>query len=163
RAGARGFGAVVDGGVVELGKRLKHLDLKSVIAAGALAEAEKAAKGAKPDVALADVTLELPVPNADKIFCVGRNYAADHQEQEMAQRPKSPSIFGRWLSSFAAHGEAIVKPKASDQLDSEGELAVIIGTRGRHVSPERAFDHIAGYTCLNEGSVRDWQGYGTQS
>ena len=163
RGNDRGFGAVVDGGVVELGKRLKHPDLKSVIAAGALAEAEHAAKSAKPDMALGDVTFDLPVPNAEKIFCVGRNYPEYHEVQEMAQRPKYPSIFPRWASSFAAHGEAILKPKASEQLDFEGELAVVIGKRGRHVAPGSAFDHIVGYTCLNEGSVRDWQGYGTQN
>jgi 2-keto-4-pentenoate hydratase/2-oxohepta-3-ene-1,7-dioic acid hydratase in catechol pathway len=163
RGGERGWGGVVDGGVVELAKRTKHPDLKSAIAAGALAECEKAAKGAKPDFATADAAFDLPVPNAEKIFCVGRNYPEYHEVAEMSQRPKYPSIFPRWASSFAAHGEAILKPKASDQLDFEGELAVVIGTRGRHVPPERAFEHIVGYTCLNEGSVRDWQGYGTQN
>jgi 2-keto-4-pentenoate hydratase/2-oxohepta-3-ene-1,7-dioic acid hydratase in catechol pathway len=163
RGSERGWGAVIDGGVVEMAKRTKHADLKSAIAAGALAECEKAAKGAKADLALADVTFELPVPNAEKIFCVGRNYPEYHEVAEMNARPKYPSIFPRWASSFAAHGEAILKPKASDQLDFEGELAVVIGTRGRHLPAERAFDHIVGYTCLNEGSVRDWQGYGTQN
>ena len=160
-----GFGAVKDGAIADLGRRLggKYADVKALIAADALKEAEAALKTAGADVALDEVEYDLPVPNPDKIFCVGRNYREYHEVQEMAQGPRYPSIFPRWISSFVAHGAQILKPKASDQLDFEGELAVVIGRRGRHVAPERAYDHIAGYTCLNEGSVRDWQGYGTQN
>src|SRR5690606_31301423 len=74
-----------------------------------------------------------------------------------------PSIFARYTSSFAAHGEPLEKPRVSDQLDYEGELAVIIGRRGRHIPRDKAFDHVAGYTILEEGTVRDWMGRGTQN
>jgi 2-keto-4-pentenoate hydratase/2-oxohepta-3-ene-1,7-dioic acid hydratase in catechol pathway len=77
--------------------------------------------------------------------------------------PKYPSIFGRFLTSFAPHGEAIHKPKVSDQLDYEGELVVIIGKRARHISSEDALSCVAGYTVMNEGTVRDWAKMGTQN
>jgi 2-keto-4-pentenoate hydratase/2-oxohepta-3-ene-1,7-dioic acid hydratase in catechol pathway len=74
-----------------------------------------------------------------------------------------PSIFARFPSSFAAHGEAILKPRVSDTLDFEGELVAIIGKGGRHIPEDNAFDHVVGYTIMNEGSVREWQSYGTQN
>jgi 2-keto-4-pentenoate hydratase/2-oxohepta-3-ene-1,7-dioic acid hydratase in catechol pathway len=159
------FGAVVDGGVAELKARLggRYADLGAVLAAGALAEAEKAARGAAADVSLDDIDYLLPVPNPPKIFCVGRNYRAYHEVQEEGSTPEYPSIFGRFTSSFTAHGEALLKPRESDQLDYEGELGVIIGTPGRHVPEADALDYIGGYTCMNEGTVRDWSKRGTQN
>src|SRR5262249_7223674 len=68
-----------------------------------------------------------------------------------------PVIFTRYADSHVAHGEAIVKPASSDFLDYEGELAVIIGKPGRHIKQSEALSYIAGYTCYNDGSVRDWQ------
>ena len=106
----------------------------------------------------------MPITSPDKILCVGRNYRAYHEVKEMdGGGPKWPSIFARFASSFVAHGEAILKPREGEQLDYEGELAVIIGKRGRHIAPEDALSYIAGYSCLNEGSVRDWAGRGTQN
>ena len=98
------FGAVVDGGVAELKARLggRYADLGAVLAADALAAAEKAAQGAAADVSLDDIDYLLPVPNPPKIFCVGRNYRAYHEVQEDGKAPEYPSIFGRFTSSFTA-------------------------------------------------------------
>ena len=119
--------------------------------------------GAAPDDALDDVVLALPITEPQKILCAGRNYRAYHEVVEQQQMPDYPSIFGRFASSFSAHRQAILKPKAGDQLDYEGELVVVIGKAGRHISEERAFDYVAGYTCMNEGTVRDWMNKGTQN
>ena len=166
RGGKDGYGAVVGEGVVDLGTRLggRHGDLKAVLAAAALGELRPLAEREEPDFALTEITYRLPITSPDKILCVGRNYRAYHEVQEMdGDGPKWPSIFARFTSSFVAHGEAILKPTDGEQLDYEGELAVIIGKRGRHIAPADALSHIAGYCCLNEGSLRDWAGRGTQN
>ena len=166
RGGKDGYGAVVGEGVVDLGTRLggRHGDLKAVLAAAALGELRPLAEREEPDFALTEITYRLPITSPDKILCVGRNYRAYHEVREMdGDGPKWPSIFARFASSFVAHGEPILKPREGEQLDYEGELAVIIGKRGRHIAPEDALSHIAGYSCLNEGSVRDWAGRGTQN
>jgi 2-keto-4-pentenoate hydratase/2-oxohepta-3-ene-1,7-dioic acid hydratase in catechol pathway len=155
---------VVGDGIVDLGGRVggKYPTLKDAIAGGALDELKKAVEGGMPDFKLGEVELQLPITAPDKIFCIGRNYPAYHEIQQTA-RPKWPSVFPRYLSSFAAGNEAIVKPKVSDQLDWEGELAVVMGRRGRHIAEADWRDYVAGYTILNEGSVRDWQSKGTQN
>ena len=163
--GRESFGAVVNGGVVDLAARLdgRYGDLGAVLAAGALAEAQAAADGRAAEVALDDVEFRLPVPAPPKIFCVGRNYRAYHEVQEDGNTPEYPSIFGRFTNSFVPHGVPLVVPRAGEQLDYEGELAVIIGRRGRHIAPQDALSHIGGYTCMNEGTVRDWSKRGTQN
>lgn len=165
--GKDGFGAVVDGGIVNLSGTMLYEtlyeDSTAVLAAGAVGELAKALSGAKPDLGFDDVTFLLPVPKPGKILCVGRNYRAYHEVMEEGKAPRWPSIFGRFASSFVAHGEPIVKPKESDQLDYEGELAVVIGRRGRHIAEAEALSYVGGYTIMNEGSVRDWQNRGTQN
>ena len=159
------YGAVVGDGVVDLTARLgkKYPTLRDLIGAGAVGEAEAALKGASADKALKGLKYALPIPDARQIMCAGRNYRAYHEVIEDGSAPKYPSIFGRFLSSFAAHGEDLHKPKVSDQLDYEGELVAIIGKRARHVSPENALSYVAGYTVMNEGTVRDWAKMGTQN
>jgi len=159
------YGAVVGDGVVDLTARLgkKYATLRDLIAAGALGEAETALKGASADKPLTGLKYALPIPDARQIMCAGRNYRAYHEVIEDGSAPKYPSIFGRFLSSFAAHGDDIHKPKVSDQLDYEGELVAVIGKRTRHVSPENALSYVAGYTVMNEGTVRDWAKMGTQN
>lgn len=163
--GGDGFGAVVDGGVVELKARLggRYGDLGEVLAAGALGEAEKAAEGAAADLSLDGLDYLLPIPNPPKIFCVGRNYRAYHEVLEEGNTPKWPSIFGRFTNSFVAHGAPLLAPREGEQLDYEGELGVIIAKPGRHIAPADALSYIAGYTCMNEGTVRDWSKRGTQN
>lgn len=155
------YGAVVDGGVIDLAKRLKYPDLHSVIAAGALAEAAAAAKGAKPDATLDQISFLPVLPNPGKIICVGLNYKA-HREETGRKETDNPALFVRFADSQTAHLQPLVKPKASDMLDYEGELAVIIGKSGRHVPEDKALGIIAGYSCYNDGSVRDWQNHTIQ-
>ena len=165
--GRDAFGAVVGEGVINLSGTLvfetMFANLGEALAADALDELRKAIAGQKPDVGLSDITFGLPIPRPSKILCVGRNYRAYHEVQETGKAPQWPSIFGRFVNSFVAHDEPIAKPKESDQLDYEGELAVVIGRRCRHVGEKDALSCVAGYTILNEGSVRDWQGRGTQN
>jgi 2-keto-4-pentenoate hydratase/2-oxohepta-3-ene-1,7-dioic acid hydratase in catechol pathway len=155
------YGVVVDGGVVDLGKRLKHADLRSLIAAGALAEAAAAAKGAKPDAKLTEITFLPVLPNPGKIICVGLNYKT-HREETGRAETENPALFVRFADSQTAHLQPLVKPKASDKLDYEGELAVVIGKAGRHVPAAKALAIVAGYACYNDGSVRDWQNHTIQ-
>jgi 2-keto-4-pentenoate hydratase/2-oxohepta-3-ene-1,7-dioic acid hydratase in catechol pathway len=105
----------------------------------------------------------LPVAQPGKIICLGLNYL-DHVK-EGPQRdniPKFPSIFFRVLTSMVPHGQPIVRPKESTQLDYEAELVAIIGKRAKHLSMSNAVDCIAGYSCANEGSVREFQRHTTQ-
>lgn len=160
--GREAFGVVADGGIVDMSVRLDHRDLKSAVAGLSVGEMERLAAGTAPDVPLGEIEYMFPITTPGKIFCVGRNYRAYHEVREGAD-PEWPSVFPRFASSFAAHEEAILLPKASEQLDYEGEIAVIIGKAGRHIPEERALDYVAGYTIVNEGSVRDWQSKGTQN
>lgn len=159
------YGAVAGEGVVDLRARLgrRYRSLRELIEADGYAEAAAAIKGVSPDRALAGLKFALPIPDARQIMCAGRNYRAYHEVIEDGAAPKYPSIFGRFLSSFAAHGEDIWKPKVSNQLDYEGELVAIIGKPARHISPENVLAHVAGYTVMNEGTVRDWAKMGTQN
>ncbi len=97
-----------------------------------------------------------PIARPGKIVCVGLNYA-DHTRESPYEQPKYPTFFPRFSSSLVGHGDAIVRPRVSEQLDYEGELVVIIGTGGRHIAREQALEHVAGYSIFNEGSVRDFQ------
>ena len=165
--GRDGFGAVADGGVIDLSgiflMETRYTDLRELLAANAVNVARETAAGAKPDFGLTDITYRLPIPRPTKILCIGRNYRAYHEVIEDGKAPKWPSVFGRVIESFVPHGEPILKPRESDQLDYEGELAVVIGRQGRHISEADALSYVGGYTCLNEGSIRDWQDRGTQN
>jgi len=155
------YGAVVDGGVIDLGTRLKYPDLRALLAAGALGEAAAAVKGAKADAKIVDIDFLPVLPNPGKIICVGLNYKT-HREETGRSETENPALFVRFADSQTAHLQPLVKPKASDKLDYEGELAVIIGKPGRHVPAEKALDIVAGYSCYNDGSVRDWQNHTMQ-
>lgn len=160
--GRESYGVVKDGGIVDMGARLDQPTLKHAIAGLDVGEMEKLAAGADPDVGLGEVEHMFPITAPEKIFCIGRNYRAYHEVLEDGG-PKWPSIFPRFTSGFSAHGEAILRPKVSEQLDYEGEIGVIIGKSGRHIPEDKALDYVAGYTIVNEGSVRDWQSKGTQN
>lgn len=113
-------------------------------------------------LALADAALLAPITNPDKILCVGLNYHLHAQEANLPI-PAKPSVFVRFPSSFAAPGQAVRRPQESQQLDYEAELAVVIGRRARRVSEAAALDYVAGYACMAENSVRDWQKHATQA
>ena len=99
----------------------------------------------------------LPViPNPGKILCVGLNYEM-HRKETGRSEVEHPTIFARFANSQTAHLRPIRRPRVSTNLDFEGELAIVIGKRGRYIAPADALNHVAGYACYNDGSVRDWQ------
>ena len=156
------WGAVDGAGAIDLGARLgRYPDLLSLLRAGALAEAEEAARGTPADYALEDIAFLPPVPNPEKTVCIGVNYAnRDDEYVDRSARAKYPNVFMRTPGSLTGHGRPILRPPESEQFDYEAEIAIVIGKPGRRIPQERAEDHIAGLTCLNEGSVRDWMRHG---
>jgi 2-keto-4-pentenoate hydratase/2-oxohepta-3-ene-1,7-dioic acid hydratase in catechol pathway len=157
--GAERYGAVVGDSVVDLTARhaKDYPTLREVIAAGAMPRLAEAAAGAKADFALSDVVLRPPVPAPEKIICIGVNYPDRNEEYKDGQAaPKYPSMFMRAPRSFTGHNSPLVRPTASQQLDYEGELTLVIGKAGRHISEADALDHIAAVTLCNEGTLRDW-------
>jgi 2-keto-4-pentenoate hydratase/2-oxohepta-3-ene-1,7-dioic acid hydratase in catechol pathway len=131
-------------------------DLKTLIAKNLFAAAAQAAQSHKPTLKLAQLTLLPVIPNPGQIFCIGLNYG-DHVRETGRQVTETPTIFLRLPDSQVAHGQDIVRPAESHRLDYEAEIAVIIGKGGRRIKEEDAWSHIAGYSCYNDGSVRDWQ------
>ena len=157
-AGQAGFGAVVDGGIVDLQRALggRYAGLRQLIAADALAEAAAALQGRKPELALDAVRLLPVIPDPDKIVCVGLNYG-EHVRETGRTITESPALFLRVPDSQVGHGQPILRPRESQRLDYEGEIAVVIGRGGRRIAEADAWSHICGYSCYNDGSVRDWQ------
>ena len=131
-------------------------DLKALIAAGLLAEAAAAAGQASATLALSELQLLPVIPNPGKIVCVGLNYG-EHVRETGREITEQPTLFLRVAESQLAHGEDIVLPPESTRLDYEGEIAVVIGRGGRRIAEADAWEHIAGYACYNDGSIRDWQ------
>ena len=158
--GASHWGCVIGNGVVDLGRRLPAFASVSALLEGgdaALAQARHAAEGAAPDHALADVRFELPIVRPRRVFCIGVNYAHRNAEyKDGSDLPKYPSIFMRVAESFVGHAEPLQQPLESTQLDYEGEIAIVIGRRARRVKGDEALACIAGLTCMNEGTIRDW-------
>ncbi|MBB3641407.1 fumarylacetoacetate hydrolase family protein [Variovorax atrisoli] len=158
--GSSRWGCVVGDGVIDLGRRLPAFASVSALLAGgeaALAQARAAVEGAMADHALADVRFELPIARPRRVFCIGVNYAHRNAEyKDGSDLPKYPSIFMRVAESFAGHGEPLLQPLESTQLDYEGEIAIVIGRRARRVNGDEALACIAGVTCMNEGTIRDW-------
>jgi 2-keto-4-pentenoate hydratase/2-oxohepta-3-ene-1,7-dioic acid hydratase in catechol pathway len=155
--GRAGFGIVRDDQVVDISAVApsQATDLRDVIALGLLEElAQKRAHA--PVVAAARVTWLPVIPNPEKILCIGLNYETHRVEAGRAQ-VAHPTVFLRLPSSQVGHGANLIRPRVSQQLDFEGELAVIIGRSGRYIDESDAFAHVAGYSCYNEGTIRDWQ------
>jgi 2-keto-4-pentenoate hydratase/2-oxohepta-3-ene-1,7-dioic acid hydratase in catechol pathway len=157
------YGIVKDQGVVDVGSRLgeRFPDLRSVIAAGQIDQMENLAAQASVDFPLAGVRLLKPLPNPEKILCIGINYpdrAAEYKDN--AERPKYPSIFVRFPASLVGHEEPIVRPPESKQLDYEGEVALVIGRHARRIAEGEALSCVAGYTICNDGTIRDWLRHG---
>ena len=108
-------------------------------------------------LALGDVTLTAPLPAPGKIICVGVNFPDRNAEYKDGQTaPANPSLFIRFPGSFVGHGDDLRRPPESEQLDYEGEIAIVIGMPGRRIKADRAWDHIAAVTLCNEGTIRDW-------
>lgn len=156
--GKNSFGAVVGDRVVDLGEAYgaRAPDLKALIAADLVADAAAKVAAAKATLPLSEVKLQPVIPNPGKIFCIGLNYG-EHIRETGKEVTEKPVIFLRVADSQLAHGEDIVRPRVSERLDYEGEIAIVIGKGGRHISEADSWSHIAGYSCYNDGSVRDWQ------
>jgi 2-keto-4-pentenoate hydratase/2-oxohepta-3-ene-1,7-dioic acid hydratase in catechol pathway len=153
------YGVVADDGIVDLTRRIgrKFPDLRSLIAGNGLAQAQKIAKAAKKaDFKLNKIVFLPVIPNPGKIVCVGLNYE-EHRVETGRDKTENPALFIRVAESQVAHNQPIIMPTESTNLDFEGEIAVIIGKRGRRISEDDSWKHIAGYACYNDGSVRDWQ------
>jgi 2-keto-4-pentenoate hydratase/2-oxohepta-3-ene-1,7-dioic acid hydratase in catechol pathway len=156
------FGAVSGDGIVTLNDRVGHASLRSALAAGAIDAMREAAADIRPDRRLADVKFLPAIPNPEKILCAGINYRA-HAAETGRELPKQPSMFIRFTDTLIGHDGDMIRPRVSDNFDFEGELAVVIGRPGRHIASERALDHVAGYTCFVDGSVRDYQKFSVTS
>ncbi|MCA1456577.1 fumarylacetoacetate hydrolase family protein [Bradyrhizobium sp. BRP22] len=157
--GATRYGAVTDNGIVDLSARFakEFPTLREAIAAGALMRLVDDAARRAPDHALDAVTWLPPTPAPEKIICIGVNYPDRNAEyKDGSDAPKYPSMFMRTPRSFVGHDTPLVRPRASTQLDYEGELALVIGKAGRHIPESAALDHIAAIALCNEGTIRDW-------
>ena len=165
-AGRETWGVVVGDGVADMATRTGHASLADFIASPDFERRDALVAGLSADATLADVTFLPVIPRPEKIVCAVRNYMDHHQEVLAAgiQRELSeqPPIFLRVWRSQTPHNGPIVRPRVSESLDWEGELAVIIGEGGRDISEADAWKHVAGYSCYNDASIREWQFHAKQ-
>ena len=156
--GRQSFGLVTGNGVVDAGRRLGRdtPGLRDALSAGAL-DRLRAFESERADYSLEDIQFLPVIPDpAAKVLCVGVNYMP-HIKEMGRERPEHPVLFVRFADSLVGHRQPIIRPRASERFDYEGELALVIGKRARHVQREQAYDYVAGYSCFNDGSIRDYQ------
>ncbi len=160
--GQRCYGVVSDRGIQPVSDQFisKYPDLKSAIAAEVLEDAATTAGSAR-QWAHDAVEFEPVIPNPGRILCVGVNYMT-HIREMGREPPDKPVLFVRFPDSVVGHRQSLVKPSASGKYDYEGELAVIMGRPGRHISRGEAMHHVAGFACFNDGTVRDFQRHTSQ-
>jgi len=159
RQGERtGFGIVEGDSVLDVSAQFPDQTLRAL-----LPEPERIRQAGRQArlVPIAAIEWLPPVPDPPRIYCVGRNFKRAMARAGLEQ-PSHPILFARFASSQVGHGQAIVRPTASEQLDYEGEVCVVVGREGRHIAESEALDHVAGYTCYNDGSVRDYQRHTSQ-
>jgi 2-keto-4-pentenoate hydratase/2-oxohepta-3-ene-1,7-dioic acid hydratase in catechol pathway len=159
--GAAHYGVVDGNNVVDLTRRLKYPDLKALIAADARAETMRALKGARADFTLEQIAFDPTIPNPDKIVCVGLNYR-EHLNETGMTKHAYPSIFTRWADTQVGHLQPLVRPRNSGDFDYEAELVAIIGKGGYRIAAADALTHVAGYSCYNDASLRDYQRHSSQ-
>lgn len=159
--GRRTYGVVCGDSLIEASDSFgaQFADLRAVLAADALEDL--AAEPGGPEHDASSIEYLPTIPNPDKVICVGVNYRP-HLEEMGHTPPDHPVIFVRFAGSQAGHGQPIVRSRATERYDFEGELGVVIGRSARHVSRDAAFEYIAGYTCFMDGTARDWQKHTTQ-
>jgi 2-keto-4-pentenoate hydratase/2-oxohepta-3-ene-1,7-dioic acid hydratase in catechol pathway len=160
--GAADYGVVSGDGVVSMRKRLGYPTLREALTPEGLDALRKAAAGAKPDHKLSDIRFLPAVPNPEKVLCAGINYRA-HAAESGRELPQQPSMFARLTDTLLGHEGEMVRPKISTSFDFEGELTIVIGRPGRYIKTENALDHVAGYTIMVDGSVRDFQKWSVTS
>src|SRR5690242_10500267 len=156
-SGIAKYGFVTDRGIVDLSAHFDYPTLREAIEAGALMKLAEEGARQPPDHGLADISWLTPIPAPEKIICIGVNYPDRNAEyKDGSDAPKYPSMFMRTPRSFVGHDTPIVRPRASPQLDYEGEVVLVIGKAGRHIPEKGALDHIGAVTLCNEGTIRDW-------
>ena len=162
-SGKPSYGALRDDGIVDIGARLgsRYPDLKAVLAADALPELSSLVASVTADFAAESLDFLPVIVNPAKILCVGLNYES-HQQETGRDRSGYPVIFTRFADTQVGHRQPLGVPRVSTRLDYEGELAVVIGRGGRAIDQASAMQHVAGYSCYNDASVRDWQGHTSQ-
>jgi 2-keto-4-pentenoate hydratase/2-oxohepta-3-ene-1,7-dioic acid hydratase in catechol pathway len=162
--GKDSFGVVRDDGVITMNHRFggRADSLRDALAADMLPQIQEAAGNASVDHKLSEIKFRPVIPNPDKIACAGINYRS-HAGETGREIPKQPSMFLRLVNTLVGHEGEMIRPNVSQNFDFEGELAVVIGRGGRHIAKERALDHVAGYTCFVDGSVRDYQKFSVTS
>ena len=165
--GRESWGAVVGDSVADLGRALpQYPTLADFVGSADFARRDALVAAEKPGPKLAAISFLPVIPRPEKIVCAVRNYL-DHHNEAVAFGMKReitefPPIFLRVWRSQVAHNAPVIRPKVSDNLDWEGELAVVIGQGGRHIPEAKAFEHVAGYSIYNDVSVRDWQRHAQQ-
>jgi 2-keto-4-pentenoate hydratase/2-oxohepta-3-ene-1,7-dioic acid hydratase in catechol pathway len=156
------YGAILEDRVVDLAERMpEYPSLRHVLDAGALVRAQDVAVSASADFDLDDITYLPTLPNSRKIVCIGINYP--DREARIAARADGaqyPSVFLRTRESLVGHGRPVLKPPETDQLDYAGEIVLVVGKEGRRIPEDKALEHVAGLTLMNEGSARDWMRHG---
>lgn len=156
--GSRHWGVTVPGGVLSLSDTFPQWrTLRGVIEAGAIPLVLDAGRGRGPSHVEGSFSWEIPVPDPEKIICVGVNFPDRNAEyKDGLDAPPYMSLFPRFPRSFTGAGQPLIRPPESPQLDYEGEIAVIIGTGGRRIAEAEALSHVAALTLCNEGTIRDW-------
>lgn len=156
-SGRASFGLLNHNGIVDLKEKLgnKYADLKSLLADSEGLTVAKTYLDAPSDIDEQDITYLPVIPNPNKILCVGMNY--EEKRAEFNETSSAPTLFVRFPDSQTGHKTNIIKPAITNELDYEGELAIIIGKEGFRIKPEEALSHVAGYSCYMDGSIRDWQ------
>ena len=159
--GKTSFGMVDGDKVFDLAPRLSgKSSLVDLLDPAAQAEAVAVISGADADYALSDIQYRRPIEYPGQIICVGINYGNRDAEYVNSIKGDYPNIFLRTPETLAAHNQAVLVPPESEQLDYEGEIALVIGKGGRRIPRESALEHIGAVTCLNEGCIRDWMRHG---
>ncbi|MAF07079.1 MAG: 2-hydroxyhepta-2,4-diene-1,7-dioate isomerase [Acidiferrobacteraceae bacterium] len=160
-AGRSSYGIVIGDGIIDLGALPKAPgSLRQALSQLGVDGLQALGHNLPADHALDDIVYQTPIVDPEKIICIGVNYVNRNKEYDDTALPPYPSVFMRTPGSLVGHLQPIVRPPESTQFDYEGEIAIIIGKPGRRITEDRAHDHIAGLTVLQEGSVRDWMRHG---
>lgn len=156
--GQQSYGAMTNDRLASAASEItrRYPTLQAVLEHDAVSVVAEHLSQQRATLAADEVTFLPPIARPEKILCVGVNYHL-HRIETGRDESEYPVIFTRFANTLVGHNESIIRPRASEQLDFEGELAVIIGKAGRHVTQANALAHVAGYACFNDATLRDWQ------